>query len=89
MNKLEIKTKRELAAIEVSKFKQTVDAIGRKTIISIARAGPENQAKLLKSLGLNGFMILDGKHPINLFNTANSMISNPGNALPSSSNLHN
>ena len=87
MDKLEIKTKRELAAIEVSKFKQTVDAIGKKTIIAIARAGPESQAKLLGSLGLKGFMILDGKHPINLFNTANGMLSNPGKALPPSTPL--
>ena len=41
----------------------------------MARAGPETQAKLLKGLGLQGFMIMDGKNPINLFNTANGMIS--------------
>lgn len=74
LDNLEIKTKRELAEIEIRKFKETIDAIGKNTIIEMAKAGPETQAKLLKGLGLTGFMVLDGKHPINLFNTANSLI---------------
>jgi len=40
----------------------------------MARAGPEMQAKLLKGLGLNGYMIMDAKNPVNLFNTANGLI---------------
>jgi len=44
--------------------------------LAISKAGPEMQAKLLKGLGLKGFLISDGKNPINLFNTANGMISN-------------
>lgn len=63
-----------MAEIEVQKFKETIEAIGRDTIIQMARAGPEMQAKLLKGLGLNGYMIVDGKHPLNLFNTAKGMI---------------
>ena len=51
--------------------------MGQETIIAMARAGPENQAKLLKGLGLEGFMIMDGKNPVNLFNTANGMVG-PG-----------
>ena len=35
---------------------------------AIAQAGPEMQAKLLQSLGLQSILITDGKSPINLFN---------------------
>ncbi len=44
-------------------------------MVSIARAGPEVQAKLLKSLGLKGFMIMNGKNPINLFRTAEGLVT--------------
>jgi len=60
-----------MADIETRKFKELVSAIGRQTIVSMAKAGPEAQAKLLSGLGLKGFLISDGKNPINLFNTAN------------------
>jgi len=32
---------------------------------------------LLKGLGLKGFMLVDGKNPINLLNTANGMLGSP------------
>lgn len=67
---LEIETKKQEAEIEVDKFKKTVDNVGKETIIQMARAGPEMQAKLLKGLGLKGFMVMDGKNPINLLNQA-------------------
>ena len=44
-----------------------MEAIGKDTIIQMARAGPEMQSKLLKGLGLQGFMVVDGKNPVNLF----------------------
>jgi len=74
INQLELEKATKLAEIEAVKFKQIVDAIGSDTIESIARAGPEMQAKLLKGLGLKGFMITDGNSPINLFNTAQGLI---------------
>lgn len=40
----------------------------------MARAGPETKAKLLGGLGLKGFLVTDGKNPINLFNTANGFV---------------
>jgi len=55
----------------VKKFKEVVQAVGKNTIVAMAKAGPETQAKMLKGLGLKGFLISDGKNPINLFNTAN------------------
>ncbi len=40
----------------------------------MAKAGPETQAKLLKGLGLQGYMIVDGKHTVNLMGAANGML---------------
>jgi len=43
----------------------------------MAEAGPAHQVKLLKSLGLQSFLITDGNSPINLFNTAQGLVNNP------------
>jgi len=75
---LEVKKALDLSEIEASKFKRIVDSIGPQTLKTISRAGPEMQVKLLKSLGLQSFMITDGSHPINLFNTAQGLIGNAG-----------
>jgi major vault protein len=75
MTELEISTQKELAAIEASKFQKTIESLGKDTLIAMAKAGPEAQAKLLKGLGLKGYMIIDSKNPINLFNTAQGMIA--------------
>lgn len=69
MDKLE-----KLTTIEVEEFKKTIKAIGKETIVAMARAGPEVQAKLLNSLGIKSFLITDGKNPINLFNSAKGLI---------------
>lgn len=79
MNELEIDTNKKLAEIEAEKFSRTISAIGQTTLVSMAKAGPETQARLLKGLGLKGYMIVDAKNPINLFNTAQSMIQAPMN----------
>lgn len=70
----EIDTKEKEAEIEVEKFKRTVQNVGKETIIAMARAGPEMQAKMLKGLGLKGFMVMDGKNPINLLNSAQGLV---------------
>ena len=75
MMELEIGTQRELANIEASKFQKTIESLGKDTLVAMAKAGPETQAKLLKGLGLKGYMIIDAKNPINLFNTAQGMIA--------------
>jgi major vault protein len=73
-NELELNKAKELAEIEATKLAQIMEAIGRDTIVSIAQAGPEMQAKLLEGLGLKGYLITDGNSPINLFNTAAGMV---------------
>lgn len=64
-----------MAQIETGKFKALVDSIKPETIKAIARAGPEMQARLLKGLGLKGYLMTDGNSPINLFNAAKGMVS--------------
>ena len=76
LNAINLDKARELAAVEAEKFEKIVTAIGPSTIADIARAGPEMQAKLLEGLGIESFLITDGNSPINLFNTASSLIQN-------------
>ncbi len=54
----------------------------------MAKAGPEMQAKLLKGLGLSGFMVVDGKHPVNLFNAATGLIGG-GAMMANNTNFNN
>eukprot|EP00004_Rigifila_ramosa_P000769 TRINITY_DN107_c0_g1_i3.p1 TRINITY_DN107_c0_g1~~TRINITY_DN107_c0_g1_i3.p1 ORF type:complete len:871 (-),score=224.55 TRINITY_DN107_c0_g1_i3:176-2737(-) len=75
---LEIQKAQDAAKIEAKKFGEIVKAIGPDTIRSIAQAGPELQAKLLKGLGLKGFMITNGQNPINLFGAAQGLIGGGG-----------
>merc|ERR1712188_272184 len=80
MIEMEVAKKRQLAEIEANRFKHMIEAIGQETITNIARAGPEMQAKLLSGLGIKSMMITDGKSPINLFQTAQQMIAQPGSS---------
>jgi len=75
---LDLRKAERLAQIETNKFKSLVDAISPATIQAIAKAGPEMQAKLLKGLGLKGYLMTDGNSPINLFNAAKGMVSAGG-----------
>ncbi len=79
LSELEILKAKQLADIEANKFEQMIASIGQKTIVSIANAGPEMQAQMLQSLGLQGFIMTDGNNPINLFNTASGLVGNPQN----------
>jgi major vault protein len=72
--RLEIKKFTESNVIEATKFKAIIGAIGPETIVEIAKAGPELQAKLLSGLNLSGYIVTDGNNPINLFNVANNLV---------------
>jgi len=74
MHEVEMDKNRKLADIETNKFEEMVKSIGRETVVSIAKAGPEMEAQLLSGLGLQGFIMTDGNNPINLFNTASGLI---------------
>lgn len=56
-----------------------IDAIGKETLVDMAKVGPETNAALLKSLGLKGYLVTDGKNPINLINTANGLMGEIAN----------
>ncbi|RNC31230.1 major vault protein, partial [Trypanosoma cruzi] len=73
-NELDIMKARQIAETEAERVQRMVNAIGRETIVAVAQAGPEMQAKLLGGLGLKGYLITDGKSPVNLFNTAQGLI---------------
>ncbi|CAK4073717.1 unnamed protein product [Aphanomyces euteiches] len=76
MAELEISKKQQLMSIEAEKFRSMMDAIGKDTMVEMARVGPDAQVKLLSALGLNGYLITDGKSPINLLSTAQDLIKN-------------
>ncbi len=74
MNELAIEKAANLSESEISKVNNMVKAIGRETLVELARAGPDAQAKILGGLGVKSLLVTDGKNPINLFNTAQGMI---------------
>ena len=83
IKELEIKKAKELGDIESSKLKRYVDVLGRDTLVSLARAGPDAQAEILQSLGLKGYMIMDSVNPVNLFNSASGILGSlPSNMMP-------
>jgi len=65
--------------LKLKKFKKMIDAIGKETLVDMAKVGPETNAALLKSLGLKGYLVTDGKNPINLINTANGLLGEIAN----------
>eukprot|EP00331_Platyophrya_macrostoma_P009420 CAMPEP_0176429096 /NCGR_PEP_ID=MMETSP0127-20121128/13520_1 /TAXON_ID=938130 /ORGANISM="Platyophrya macrostoma, Strain WH" /LENGTH=862 /DNA_ID=CAMNT_0017810861 /DNA_START=61 /DNA_END=2649 /DNA_ORIENTATION=- len=79
-NQLEVQQQDGLAVIESSKFRATMDAVGKGTVQELAKAGPEMQAKILASLGLEGYLVTDGTNPINLFNTAKGLTASGSTA---------
>ena len=74
IDNFEIISKQKLADIEIERFQNMMNALGKETIITMAKSGPESQAKLLQGLGLQGFMIVDGKNPVNLMGIAQGII---------------
>lgn len=85
LNTLEIAKAEGMAQITSTEFRQKVEAIGAETLKAIAQAGPEMQARLLEGLGIQSVLITDGRNPINLFGTANGLISPLSSGLPSDS----
>jgi major vault protein len=70
VNDLLIAKARQDAEIDTDTTKSMVEAIGVATVQNIARAGLDMQQQLIKSLGIQSFLITDGKSPINLINGA-------------------
>jgi len=83
ISQLEVEKATLLAESTQNKLKIMIEALGRDTLVEMAKAGPESQSKILKGLGIKSMIVTDGKNPINLFNTANGLLG----ALPN--NLNN
>jgi major vault protein len=82
---LEIDKADRMAEITSGEFAQKVAAIGPETLKAMAQAGPEMQARLLQSLGIQSVLITDGKNPINLFGAASGLIGSVTPPLSSES----
>jgi major vault protein len=79
INTIEIEEQQQASQIEVDKLRRMITVLGAKTLSTIVNAGPDMQAKMLKSLGLKGYLMTDGKSPINLFDTANGLVTQANN----------
>lgn len=76
----EINEQKLSAEIEVEKLRRMINVLGAKTLEKMVNAGPEMQVKILKSLGLKGYLMTDGKSPVNLFDTANGLVQQGNNS---------
>lgn len=74
MSELRLSKMKSLAEIEAKKFEEIVGSLGQDTLVAIANSGLESQVKLLEGLGLKGYLLTDGKTPVNLFNAATNLI---------------
>ena len=57
---------------------QVLDEAVRSKLLGLDLADARLLLALLAGLGLKGFVVTDGNSPINLFNTAAGMMSQPG-----------
>lgn len=78
---IQMNEKQQLAAVEVNKIQKLLNAVGSDTLATILNAEPQMQQEMLKSLGLQGYLMTDGRNPINLFDTAQGLVTQQtGNA---------
>lgn len=77
--RIELKKLQTLNEIETNKFQKIIESIGADTLVEIAKAGPELQARLLSGLNLSGYILTDGNNPINLFNVADNLTKQNNN----------
>jgi len=63
-----------IAKVECNKFKAMMESIGPETLKTMALSADEIQVRLLQGLGLHSTLIMDGRKPLNLFQTASQMI---------------
>ena len=71
---VEMEKEAQLAAIEASRFSSAVGALGPAAVKAISEAGNETKIRLLQSLGLEGAVVSNGRHPVNLERTANGLV---------------
>ena len=69
---MEIRKANELALIDSLRSAKMIGALGKETLVSIAKSENETQAKLLSGLGIKSIVMTDSKTPVNLMNLAQS-----------------
>jgi major vault protein len=67
---LEIRKTADLSLIESGKYARMIGALGKETLVHIAKSENETKAKLLGGLGLKSMIISDSKNPVNLMSLA-------------------
>ncbi|KAL3314891.1 hypothetical protein Ciccas_006482 [Cichlidogyrus casuarinus] len=73
-DELKLKKHKDLVDMEVEKFARMMSSLGPDNLRQIACAGPNQDIRMLKALGLNSTLITDGSSPINLLQTAQGLI---------------
>lgn len=63
-----------MAETEITRISRMMKAIGQNTLAEIMNAEPQMQQEMLQSLGLKGYLMTDGRNPINLFDTAQGLV---------------
>jgi len=77
MSKLTLETQEKKSNIESDKFESIIGAVGTDTLKAICSGTMKAQNAMLQGLGLKGYMLTDGKTPVNLFTAAQGMLGNP------------
>lgn len=72
---IDLHEQQAMADVEIDRVSRMMTAVGQTTLAEIMNAEPEMQQEMLKSLGLKGYLMTDGRNPINLFDTANGLVS--------------
>lgn len=67
------KFENEMNEVKHTLMTSCITALGPDTLQEIAKSGPELQARLLSSLGVEGYLVTDGSSPINLYQTATGL----------------
>lgn len=79
VSKLSLDHQQFQSDIESGKFGSIISSVGTDTLKAICSGTMKAQNSMLAGLGLKGYMLTDGKTPVNLFTAAQGMLGNPKN----------
>merc|ERR1711879_405372 len=73
-SEININEQETMSKTEVEKIERMMKSLGSNTLATMINAEPKMQQELLKGLGLQGYLMTDGRNPINLFDTAQGLV---------------
>ncbi|KAH8614528.1 Major Vault Protein repeat Shoulder domain [Trypanosoma vivax] len=82
MKDLEVAKVKMLYDIEAKKYEEILRALGQGTLRVIVQSGHELKVKLLRALGLKGFLVTDSSTPTNLSSVMGSLLSADNERTP-------